>query len=116
MKKLGKLVFEVYATVGEVMPIFWQILGLAIALVGLLMWILSYVQLGRSFGVLPRAQKRVKRGMYAYYKHPMYLSIMAAYVGLSVASGSGVGILYTVLVIWPLLVYRAREEDKKLED
>lgn len=131
MSKLFKNVMEFYGTVGVPLVyalglyliaygtkvelgINFQVIGIVLTAIGVVIWILSYASLGSHFGVLPREQIRIKRGIYRYYKHPMYLGIMATYLGLSLANRSGVGLAFTVLLLWPLLTLRAKLEDKKL--
>ena len=93
----------------------FQIGGLIGAMLGMCLWIISYVHLGSSFGVLPRVQKRVSRGIYGYIKHPMYKGIMLTYLGLSIANQSLTGAWFCILVMFPMLYIRARLEDKKLQ-
>lgn len=93
-----------------------RILGLILGVVGILLWILSYLGLGRSFGVLPKKQKKVKRGVYAFLNHPMYLGIMLCFVGLGVANLSARGVGFSLLVMLPFLWWRARLEEGKLVD
>ena len=133
MSRLLRNVLEFYGTVG--VPVVYamglyliafgapvaiglnfQIIGMVLSVVGIAIWILSYISLGSHFGVLPRAQKRTRRGIYRYHKHPMYLGIMATYLGLSLANRSGMGIGFTVLVMWPLLTLRSKLEDQQLKD
>ena len=133
MSKLLKNVLEFYGTVG--VPVIYglglyliaygakvelgvnfQLIGVFLTIIGILIWILSYISLGSLFGVLPRVQKRTMRGIYAYHRHPMYLGIMTLYLGLSLANRSGAGIGFTVLLLWPLLTLRAKLEDKQLKD
>jgi protein-S-isoprenylcysteine O-methyltransferase Ste14 len=129
--KLFRNVIEFYGTIGvpflyglglwlivdgekmNLPPVF-QIGGLLATIIGLSLWIVSYLYLGKSFGVLPRRQKRVSQGIYRYIKHPMYKGIMLTYLGLSMANLSYDGAWYSVLVLFPLLYIRARLEDKKL--
>lgn len=97
------------------LPIVLQLGGLIGAILGIIIWSVSYVHLGKSFGVLPRSQKRVKSGIYAYIKHPMYKGIMLTYLGLAMTNQSLSGAWYSVLILFPLLFIRARIEDKKLK-
>jgi len=97
------------------LPIVLQIGGMGGVILGIVVWIVSYIHLGNSFGVLPRSQKRVKSGIYAYIKHPMYKGIMLTYLGLAMANQSLSGAWYSVLILFPLLFVRARIEDKLLK-
>jgi protein-S-isoprenylcysteine O-methyltransferase Ste14 len=96
------------------LPIGFRLLGLIATYMGLIIWVISYINLGKSFGVLPRAQKRVKTGLYSLIKHPMYTGISLTFVGLSLANQSVWGLLFTLLITIPLLVIRSKVEEKKL--
>lgn len=93
-----------------------KVLGVVIALLGIIFWILSYIYLGKSFGVLPQIQKKVKTGLYKYFNHPMYIGISATMIGISIANNSFYGLVFYCLVILPLLIVRARLEEKSLEN
>lgn len=88
--------------------------GLIVSLVGIGIWIFSYISLGKSFGVLPKRQKRVVGGIYRYLKHPMYVGIILTFVGLATANGSRLGLGFSLLVLLPILVIRAYLEEKEL--
>ena len=88
--------------------------GLLVSIVGIGIWIYSYISLGKSFGVLPKRQKRVVEGIYRYFKHPMYLGIMMTFVGLALANGSRLGLGYSLLVLLPILIIRVYWEEKEL--
>jgi len=92
------------------------IVGIIIAIIGLSVWITSYLHLGKSFGVLPQKQKRIVSGIYKYINHPMYLGIWLTFLGLSLTNRSRMGILFLCLVITPLLALRVKLEEKKLTD
>lgn len=95
-------------------PFIVVLLGIIIAILGLFLWITSYVNLGKSFGVLPIKQKRVKNGLYKHFNHPMYVGIWATFLGLSLANQSWQGLVFLNIVITPLLFIRALLEEKKL--
>ena len=97
-------------------PIWLVLIGMIIACLGLVVWVISYISLGKSFGVLPQKQKRIKRGIYKYMKHPMYDGIYLTFAGLSIANKSWQGLTFLNLVILPLLVIRAFFEEKNLEN
>lgn len=90
-----------------------SLLGVA---AGIIIWILSYLTLSSSFGVLPRTQVRVKRGVYRHFRHPMYLGIILTYLCLSIANQSKAGVIFTLIILLPLLVLRAFFENKLLTD
>lgn len=90
------------------------LVGLVFSLTGLVLWILSYKHLGTSFGVLPKHQKKVTRGVYKYLSHPMYIGIGLTFIGLSLSLRSYPGLVITVFILVPLLVIRAFFENRKL--
>lgn len=90
------------------------ILGLILAFLGLILWVLSYINLGKSFGVLPQKQKRIKTGIYKYFNHPMYVGIWLSFLGLSLANTSWQSLIFLNVIITPLLFIRAIFEEKKL--
>lgn len=96
--------------------LFWAILGLTLTFTGLFLWILGFVGLGRhAFAVLPKAKALETKGVYRYFRHPVYLGIALTLVGLSLALGSWPGLIYTIIIILPLNQLRARREEKVLE-
>lgn len=126
-----KLVFEFYLTIAipllylfnialafksvEVTPLsVLKILGVLVALFGLVFWLISFFHLGNSFGVLPQKQKKVKRGIYKYFNHPMYIGISATIIGISIANNSFMGLIFYCLITLPVLIIRARLEEKNL--
>lgn len=93
-----------------------RIFGVVLAFTGIVFWIISYINLGNSFGVLPKKQKKVDWGLYKYFKHPMYISIWLTFLGMSIANASWQGLVFLNVVILPLLFIRARFEEKNLKD
>lgn len=92
----------------------WINMGLVLTFLGLVLWFLSYFYLGKSFGVLPKKQKRVRHGVYRYIPHPMYVGISTTFIGLSMAYRSYPGLVITILFLIPLLILRALMEERKL--
>jgi protein-S-isoprenylcysteine O-methyltransferase Ste14 len=90
------------------------IFGLMLIFIGLILWIWSYLTLRSSLTVLPKAKKLITSGPYQHLSHPMYLAIILTFLGFSLASGSIPGLLYTVSIIIPLNVLRAKKEEEKL--
>lgn len=135
-KSLVKNILEFYATIIIPLPYFFNIyliyyfartlplpapvifLGLLIGLIGLAFWFISFLTLGasKSFGILPRKQKRIKSGIYKYFRHPMYLGVWLTFTGLSIAASAKNGLLFAVFFMLPFLIARAIWEEKYLED
>ena len=91
-----------------------RFLGIILSMVGIIFWIISYINLGHSFGVLPKKQKRVTKGLYKYFNHPMYMAIFTTFLGMSIANASWQGLIFLNIVILPILFIRAHFEDKNL--
>lgn len=101
---------------GFSIPDYVRLVFVIFGLIGLLLWIVSFVNLGKSFGVLPQKKSRVSKGLYSKMRHPMYVGIMMTYIGLSIANQSLAGILMTMFFLLPLLILRAKFEEKMLDN
>jgi protein-S-isoprenylcysteine O-methyltransferase Ste14 len=88
--------------------------ALSVGGVGMVIWILGMVSLGKSLAVLPGTDALKTGGIYKYFRHPIYVGINLTLFGLLSASGSVFGMGYMALVVIPLNIYRAREEEKAL--
>ena len=95
-----------------------QLVGpsLAVGMMGLLLWILAMLHLGKSLAVLPGAESLVARGVYRYIRHPIYVGITLTLLGLLFACGSVFGMAYFFVVVIPLNLFRARQEEKALAE
>lgn len=94
-----------------------QILALILAFLGLILWFGGYLSLGlSSFSVLPSPKTLKKESLYKIFSHPIYLGIFITFCGLSLATGSKLGLIYTFVFILPLNIARAKLEEKKLTE
>ena len=93
----------------ELVPI-----ALSLGGVGMAIWVFGMVSLGKSLAVLPGTDVLKTRGIYRYLRHPIYLGINLTLFGLLSACGSVFGMVYMAVVVFPLNIYRAREEEKAL--
>jgi protein-S-isoprenylcysteine O-methyltransferase Ste14 len=91
-----------------------RIVGVACAVIGLPLLVLSRVHLGRAFTVAPKATTLVTHGVYAKVPHPLYVFLDVALLGLVIA----LRIPWLVLG-WLVLVlihgWAARREARVLE-
>ena len=71
----------------------WFYTGLAIYLVGLVMFLTAIVNIAKT----PLGQPFTK-GMYRYSRHPMIFSSLITFVGISVAAASWIFLLLTIIV------------------
>lgn len=88
--------------------------GLGVGFLGLLLWIAALINLGRSLAVLPGADRLVTHGLYRYIRHPMYIGITLTLFGLLLACGSTFGMVYWVVIVIPLNIFRMRREEAAL--
>lgn len=94
-----------------------QVPGLILAFLGLILWFGGYFSLGlSSFSILPTPKTLKKEGLYRAFSHPIYFGIFFTFLGLSLATGSKLGLVYTFFLILPLNITRAKLEEKKLRE
>lgn len=90
-------------------------LGVAILASGLVFMIGGWYSLGECFTtdaeVLDKHTIR-KTGLLKYVMHPAYSGIIQSLLGAAVASISGPAILFTLFVVMPLWLNRAKYEEK----
>jgi protein-S-isoprenylcysteine O-methyltransferase Ste14 len=80
----------------------------------LVLLIVARIELGGSFSVRPKAQALVTQGLYSRIRNPIYVfgALTVAAVLLFVNRPLAISLL---VVIIPLQIYRARQEEKILE-
>ena len=88
--------------------------GLTIGLSGVALWMMAMLHLGKSLAVLPGGERLVTRGVYRYFRHPVYMGIDMTLFGLFLAVGSTYGMIYFGVVVVPLNIIRSRLEEKAL--
>jgi protein-S-isoprenylcysteine O-methyltransferase Ste14 len=91
-----------------------HIIGICMAAVGFVLWMLARVQLGKSFAITAQAKALVTHGLYAKFRHPVYVFAAVAFSGLVVAWNAKWAPLY--LLLYSLTQgLRTRKEDAVLE-
>ena len=93
----------------------FRLIGLALALLGLVLLTIARVQLGRSFSVTPQARALVTTGLYAKIRHPVYVFGAISVAGLLMYVGRP-RLLWILSVLVPLQVIRIRAESRILEE
>jgi protein-S-isoprenylcysteine O-methyltransferase Ste14 len=88
--------------------------GLFVGAVGVLLWMAAMWSLGSSLAVLPGTEKLVTKGLYRIFRHPVYMGIVLTLTGLFVACGSVPSLIYVLVVVMPLNIFRAKAEEKVL--
>jgi protein-S-isoprenylcysteine O-methyltransferase Ste14 len=93
----------------------WQVLGLGVVAVGLVLLTTARIQLGNSFSIRPEARELVTGGLYRRVRHPVYvfgtLTITGLLLYLNVLPA-----LLVILVVIPIQFVRARAEERVLEE
>ena len=91
-------------------------LGFGTGATGLTVWISAMLTLGSSLAVLPGTDYLVTRGIYRYFRHPIYIGITLTLSGLFLACGSSFCLVYVIIIVVPLNIFRARSEEKFLRE
>ena len=79
----------------------WFYVGLTICLLGLVPYILAFVNVANT-----PIDKPITRGIYRYSRHPMYLTSFLLFIGVGIASASWVFLLLSIMyiILEPLFV------------
>ena len=91
-----------------------RIAGAVIGLPSLLLLLLARVELGGAFSVQPKAQALVTHGLYSRIRNPIYFFGAITIAGFFLYIHRPLALSILVVVV-PLQIYRAREEEKILE-
>lgn len=100
------------------LPLWVQFLGLAAMIIGSIMMVNGFFDLGASFsgGVTPLDKgKLVTSGYYAIVRHPMYGGVILILFGWSIFWGTWLGLLLSFLSIF-LFDVKANQEEKMLRE
>jgi protein-S-isoprenylcysteine O-methyltransferase Ste14 len=84
--------------------------GLWVQVIGLLLWVLAFAMLARSYGVVPADRGLVTRGPYAIVRHPLYSAYVVGGAGYLLQSLSAWNALVDLVAVsWQLVRIRAEE-------
>ena|SRR3989338_2514834 len=92
------------------------LLGVGMTYLGLGLWLWGFFSLGSSFALFTKTDKLVKRGIYKYLKHPIYLGIFFTFTGIALAKGSWLGLFFNLFITTTLNIVRAHSEEKALSE
>jgi protein-S-isoprenylcysteine O-methyltransferase Ste14 len=92
-----------------------DILGALIAVVSVVLMLVARVQLGKAFSVTPQAKALVTTGFYSRIRHPMYVFLDLALLGLALATGWWY-MLVPLAIVVPLQIVNARREARVLSE
>ena len=106
---LGLLALAVAADVHHAI---WFV-ALGLSFVCAILWFVARQQLGVAFSVRPEARHLVMTGLYAKFRHPIYVfGTMAFLLVLLALQGWSALVIWAILV--PVQVIRARREEEVL--
>ena len=94
-------------------PEWGVVAGLALQVVGITLWAVSFATLGRSFGLVAADRGLVTSGPYAVVRHPLYIAYLVSQFGYFLQSVSFWNALVLVLT-WTCQVIRALAEERHL--
>jgi protein-S-isoprenylcysteine O-methyltransferase Ste14 len=90
-----------------------RIAGAAIGLPSLVLLALARLQLGASFSLGAKAQALVTYGLYSRIRNPIYILSIPTIAGMFLFFNKP-RLLWTLVVVIPLQIYRARQEEQVL--
>jgi protein-S-isoprenylcysteine O-methyltransferase Ste14 len=90
--------------------------GMSVFILGMALftWALAYLKRAFLGNVLPVTDRLIRTGPYRWIRHPLYLGMGVALLGLAVAMGSLWGVAGVLALFLPAGTYRARQEEKAL--
>lgn len=92
---------------------FYHYVGVILALVSFVLWIMARVQLGNAFSIIPKAKYIVKTGLYSKLRHPVYYFSITALVGIGMFVWHALMLIPIILLIF-LEYIRIKQEEKVL--
>ncbi len=95
-----------------------SIVGLALLVIGLTNNVVAQVTLWRFYSstlVIREDHQLITHGVYRFTRHPIYLGVITASIGMSLYASSLYGLL-TMLVLIPVFLNRIRMEERLLTE
>lgn len=92
----------------------FNLAGSIFVVVGSVLWGTSLLTLGKNFTPSLSPKGFVTRGIYSKIRHPMYCGGFLIYLGIGFITKSVFGLLLTFLLLLPLLIYSAIEEERQM--
>ncbi|MGH9734482.1 MAG: methyltransferase family protein [Candidatus Acidiferrales bacterium] len=99
-------------SLGPMTPL--RAVGIALAAVGLIGWVVARLQLGKSFSIQAKATELVTHGIYSKIRNPVYVFGTVFIAGLILWIAQPLYLLVLVVLV-PAQVVRARKEAQVLE-
>lgn len=88
--------------------------GFIVVGMSLVIWAAAYVKEAFLGEVEPELNVIVKNGPYRFVRHPVYLGMTIAILGVPIALRSWPGLIAALLLFLPTEIYRAKLEEKAL--
>lgn len=82
--------------------------------IALVAWAARHLGSGITGLILPSRDRLVTTGPYRWVRHPVYVGITSAMIGVALATQSTEGLLAVLLLFLPSELYRARQEERAL--
>ena len=79
-------------------------------------YVLFYLRSGFFGETEPRLDFLITDGPYGFCRHPLYLSFIVMVFGVDMAFRSVIGIVFTLALSIPSVIYRAKKEDALLRN
>lgn len=95
------------------------IMGTALVVFGCVGNVIGRFKLGNNWAnqvVIYKSHTLVKTGIYKYVRHPLYATIMLMFLGSCLVFMSLTGFLAVLFVFIPFMYYRAKQEEKLLQE
>jgi protein-S-isoprenylcysteine O-methyltransferase Ste14 len=91
-------------------------LGISLVFIGMALvgWAALYIKEAIGGEVEPRLEVLVKEGPYRFVRHPVYLGMTIAFIGVAFAFRSITGLIGVFVLVVPTEIYRAKLEEKAL--
>lgn len=90
--------------------------ALILAIIGLLIILLAFLQMNTSLTPFPTPRengKLIQNGLYKYIRHPIYSGIILAALGFGVFRGS-LWQIFVGILLWILFYFKSRYEEQLL--
>ena len=91
-----------------------QVTGIFLLVSGMVISIVSRLNLWHSYHYIPTAKKLITSGLYRYFSHPMYVGNQIFFFGFAMVMGSIWGVIIAAVLILPIHIVRATWEEKVL--
>jgi protein-S-isoprenylcysteine O-methyltransferase Ste14 len=80
----------------------------------IVIWAAWHLKKGFFGGIEPENELLIKTGPYKYIRHPVYLGMTIALLGIPIILKSWIGIIAVFIFFLPSEIYRAKLEEKTL--